>query len=155
MRRLDSLWSWALLLPPLASTSPYGTTTYPPYNSRRTLPILVAILAIVIGIVGVFVLLAGLFMLLAGLDLAIGGRFPLLGRGYFPNLVLAGGFYFILGAVEIATARGLWDLEAWALWLTAIIVFLLMVGSFFVSTLLFLLFLVLFIYLLAVRKHFL
>lgn len=131
----------------------YPSGTYRP--TRNQLPILVGILAILIGIVGALILIVGLLVLLAGLGIAFMAHAPALLTGVAGDAVLIGGFYFIFGMVLLATARGLWDLESWALWLTAIVVFLLMLSSLLVASwVLFFVLLILFIYLLGVRRHF-
>ncbi|MDE1837781.1 MAG: hypothetical protein KGJ23_14355 [Euryarchaeota archaeon] len=142
------------LLAPIVLGGAYGPASggLSPRPPTRQLPILVGILAILIGIIGFFVLLGGLLLLLAGLGVALGYRF--FGQGAFGSDVLAGGFYFILGIVMLATARGLWDLEFWALVLTILVVSLLLIGSYFVSLFLFIIFLILLIYLVLVRRHF-
>jgi uncharacterized membrane protein len=62
----------------------------------------------------------------------------------------------VVGAALIALARGLWDQELWALAVTVGILFAALAYEFFTAslTVLFVVALILFIYLLAVRHHF-
>ncbi|HEV2165961.1 MAG TPA: hypothetical protein VGS23_03120, partial [Thermoplasmata archaeon] len=62
----------------------------------------------------------------------------------------------VLGASLLALARALWDLERWSLYVTVGLLFVAQAYLFFTGsiTVLFLLLLAVFIYLLAVRHHF-
>ncbi len=62
----------------------------------------------------------------------------------------------LLGAVLLAVATALWRQETWALWTTIVVVFLTLAYLFFTDsiTVLFVLFLLLFMYLFSVRRHF-
>jgi hypothetical protein len=119
------------------------------------LPILVGILAVLLGLFGVFLVVVGLLILLTGLGIlaipavaaysAIGGP-----------AIIAGLITLIFGAVIVAVASGLWDLETWALYLTGIVLagiigWLVYTGSFGISLLISV---VLIIYLIAVSPHF-
>lgn len=141
----------AILLALVGTAYGYRPSTYP----QHRLPLLVGILAILIGLVGALILIVGLLVLLAGLGIALSAHAPVYLTGAAGGAVLVGGFYFVLGMIMVATARGLWDLEAWALWVTGIVVFLLLLGSFLIASwVLFVLVLILFIYLIGVRRHF-
>ncbi len=138
-------------------SSPYGGNPYAtaPYPPTRKLPILVGLLAVLVALVGIFLLFVGLFGLLWGLGILhiyAGG----LSNSVVGSLVIAGAFYFILGIVLLAVARGLWDTEAWALYTTAVVVVLLFVWAWLPPTDLFTVVLwgLLLAYLIAVRKHF-
>ena len=123
-------------------------------RSVRPLPILVGILAILIGLVGIVVVLVGTLILLSGLGL-LGPGYVLVGgipKGY---VVLFGAIYFITGIVMLSVARGLWDLESWALWTTGIIVGIELASALItVDLLLIIVFLFLLVYLVSVRHHF-
>ena len=124
-----------------------------PGNVVPSLPIGIAILAVLIAILGVVTLLAGALFLL---------------NAYFGNLVpisllivrsvdpLGAAILVLLGAVLLAVATALWRQETWALWTTIVVVFLTLAYLFFTDsiTVLFVLFLLLFMYLFSVRRHF-
>ena len=130
------------------------------YAYRRSspageLPILVGILAILIGIFGLFLVIVGALLLASGLGFfvvpAAAAYAPLAG-----DALLAGLIALVFGAVLLAVATGLWDLETWALYLTGIVVTIYLVllvlgGSFGWSLVLAA---GLLIYLVAVRNHF-
>ncbi|HTT44525.1 MAG TPA: hypothetical protein VMH38_00715 [Thermoplasmata archaeon] len=123
----------------------------PPAPSR---PLGVAILAVLVGIFGFLLILVGA-LLLAGIAAA-----SFLGVG--TSLVGIGGLTFgvivlIVGLIILGLALGLWHLRMWALVLTLIFVILELVsfglaGNF--VSLGFIFALILFIYLLAVHRHF-
>lgn len=139
----------------------YGGSSYPPPSYApqpspvHRLPILVGILAILIGIVGVFVLLIGLLALLWGLGiihfLAVG-----ISNNVVSSLVVAGGIYFVLGMILLVVARGLWDTESWALYLTGFVAVVLTIWAALPPTdyLGLILGILLIVYLVAVRQHF-
>lgn len=140
------------LLPQPRASASYGYAAAPP--PRRTLPVLVGILAILIALVGIVVTILGLLVLLYGLGV-VGHGYDLLHGIPVSFLVIFGAIYFIFGVVMIAVARGLWDLESWALWTTGVVVFIELVNSVLNDEIvLALIFVLLFVYLLAVRHHF-
>lgn len=124
-----------------------------PTPVRPSLPVGVAILAFLIALSGVVILLAGGLFLL---------------NSYLPNVVppellivrfidpIGAAVLVLLGAIMLSVATALWRQEAWALWTTIVVVFATLAYLFFTAsiTVLFLVFLVLFIYLLTVRRHF-
>jgi hypothetical protein len=117
------------------------------------LPIGVAILSILIAVLGVVILLAGSLFLL---------------HYYFATAVTTGllivssidsigaAILILFGAILLSVATALWRQESWALWTTIVVIFLALAYLFFTGsiTVLFLLFLLLFIYLITVRHHF-
>ncbi|MCI4355467.1 MAG: hypothetical protein L3K06_08925 [Thermoplasmata archaeon] len=118
-----------------------------------SLPIGVAVLAIAIALGGVVILLAGaLFLLNAYLGTVVPSSL-LIVRSVDP---LGAAILVLLGAILLSVATALWRQEAWALWTTIVVVFVALAYMFFTAsiTVIFLLFLVLFIYLLTVRHHF-
>lgn len=124
-----------------------------PTPPRPQRPLGVAILAFVIAVAGVIVLLSGVFALVNSL---LGPVVPislLVFRSVDP---LGAAILLLLGAVTIAIANALWDQERWALWTTIVGTFLAVTYLFFTQSLsvLFLVVLVLFVYLLAVRRYF-
>jgi hypothetical protein len=124
-----------------------------PTPPRPPRPIGVAILAVVISLAGVVILVSGLFSLvnvLAG---------PILPSNVtlFPAVdPIGAGILILLGAVMLAVANALWDQERWALWTTIVGTFLTFSYLFFTEsiTILFVVLLVLFVYLLSVRRYF-
>jgi hypothetical protein len=70
--------------------------------------------------------------------------------------VVGAGILLVLGVVLIGVATALWHQETWALWTTVVVLFFGLAYLFFTAyfTVLFLVLLVLFIYLIAVRHHF-
>lgn len=146
-----------------ASSSPAGPSA--PVEVRRlpprweptpvapSLPIGVGLLAIVIALSGVVILLAGaLFLLNAYLGTIVPPTL-LIVRSVDP---IGAAILVLLGAILLSVATALWRQEAWALWTTIVVVFVALAYMFFTAsiTVIFLLFLVLFIYLLTVRHHF-
>ncbi|MGA8663857.1 MAG: hypothetical protein WB809_02140 [Thermoplasmata archaeon] len=120
---------------------------------RSSLPVGVAIIAILIGILGFFTLLFGILVLVGIGASAYFGVPVFLGVGGLTLALIV----IILGIVELAVAYGLWDLNMWALVLAILVLIVEMAiyglaGAF--LSLGFLLSLVLFIYLLAVSRHF-
>lgn len=124
-----------------------------------TKPIGILVLAMIIGVAGVLGIILGLLVVLSP-AVNIGG-FGLLVNFVNDNInnlgLLGGAIIFIGGIVAVSVANGLWHQEMWAL--------VLCVGGTFVGeTIIFFLaipfsylffgLLVIFIYLLAVRKHF-
>lgn len=124
-----------------------------PGNVVPSLPIGIAILSVVIAILGVVTLLAGALFLL---NAYLGNLVPislLIVRSVDP---LGAAILVLLGAILLAVATALWRQETWALWTTIVVVFLTLAYLFFTDsiTVLFVLFLLLFMYLFSVRRHF-
>jgi hypothetical protein len=117
------------------------------------LPLGVAIFALIIAVTGLVLFLAGGLALL---------------NYYSPDSVPSGllilpsvdpvgaAILLLIGTVTLGLAHALWHQERWALWLTVGALFLGEAYLFFTATItvLFLLGLVVFVYLLAVRDHF-
>lgn len=119
---------------------------------RPTLPLGVALLAILIGLFGLLLLIAGLLVVIASsfsLYLAPTSVLGLTGD-------LAGGIILFLGVILLLVATGLWHLEMWALALSLLVVgfFLLIDVLAGTITLGLVIAAALFVYLLAVHRHF-
>ena len=117
------------------------------------LPIGVAILSILIAVLGVVILLAGsLFLLHYYFAAAV--TTSLLIVSSIDSIGAA--ILILFGAILLSVATALWRQESWALWTTIVVIFLALAYLFFTGsiTVLFLLFLLLFIYLITVRHHF-
>ncbi len=125
---------------------------YVPYRSR---PLGVAILAVLVGIYGILVILGGLFVLVGA---AVSPFVSLPAHFAGAGGVVLGVIVFIIGLIILGVALGLWHLRMWALVLALIVTFieLLIYGlaDRFI-TLGFILSLIVFVYLLAVHRHFL
>lgn len=118
-----------------------------------SLPVGVAVLAVSIAIAGVVVLLAGTLYLL---NAYLGNVVPtnlLIVRSVDP---IGAAILVLMGAVLLSVATALWRQESWALWTTIVVLFASLAYLFFTAsiTVLFLILLLLFIYLLTVRRHF-
>jgi hypothetical protein len=119
------------------------------------LPILVGILAVILGIFGIFLAVVGILILLTAfgiLSIPAAAAYTAIGG----PAVIAGLVTFIIGAIIVGVATGLWDLETWALYVTGIalaviIGWLVYTGSFGISLVISV---VLIIYLMAVSRHF-
>jgi hypothetical protein len=124
-----------------------------PTPVRPSLPIGVAVLAIAIALSGVVILLAGALFLLNAYFGAIVPSALLIVRSVDP---IGAAILILLGAILLSVATALWRQESWALWTTIVVVFVSLAYMFFTAsiTVIFVLFLVLFIYLLTVRHHF-
>lgn len=90
-------------------------------NSSSTLPLGVAILAVLIGIVGFVYVLVGLLLLI---HFGALGGLALFGQSTLGSIIV-----LVLGIVLLVVARGLWDLEVWALALAVLVVLLLLAGN--------------------------
>jgi hypothetical protein len=124
-----------------------------PLPPRPRLPIGAAILALLIAVIGLVILLAGVLVLL---NLFFGNEVP---AGIFTTHSVdefGASILILLGAVMVSVASALWRQERWSLWVTIVVVFLGLAYLFFTAsiTVLFVLLLVVFIYLLTVRRHF-
>jgi len=120
---------------------------------RPRLPVGVGILAILISFFAVAMVLAGLLYLLNAL---LGSVVPA-SLEFFTSLdPLGAAILIVLGASLLAVATSLWHQETWALWTTIVLVFATTAYLFFTGsiTVLFLVFIVLLVYLLAVRRYF-
>jgi hypothetical protein len=118
-----------------------------------SLPIGVGILSVVIAVSGIVILLAGaLYLLNAYLGDAVPASL-LIVRSVDP---IGAAILVLLGAILLSVATALWRQEAWALWTTLVVLFVALAYLFFTAsiTVLFVLFLLVFIYLITVRRHF-
>ncbi|MCI4364399.1 MAG: hypothetical protein L3K13_08955 [Thermoplasmata archaeon] len=121
---------------------------------RPSLPVGVAVLSFLLA-------LAGMLMVLTA---AVAILHQYLGSSAFPDSLLisssldiyGASILLVLGAAIVALARALWDQELWALYLTVGLLFAGLAYEFFTAsiTVLFLVLIVVFTYLLAVRHHF-
>jgi hypothetical protein len=124
-----------------------------PTPVRPRLPIGVAIVSFLIAVFAVVMVLAGLLFLLA----AYFGNVVPASLEIFQSIDLYGaGILMVLGASLIVVATALWRQETWALWVTLILVFGTTAYLFFTGsiTVLFVLFVIVFIYLICVRRYF-
>jgi hypothetical protein len=118
------------------------------------LPIGVAVMAALVAVAAIILIVTGALVLLNAY----------LGQTVIPSDLLisstidtfGAAILLVVGAALIALARGLWDQELWALAVTVGILFAALAYEFFTAslTVLFVIALLLFIYLLAVRHHF-
>ncbi|HXW67937.1 MAG TPA: hypothetical protein VEL82_08710 [Thermoplasmata archaeon] len=127
-----------------------------PVEQRKSRPILVAIVAILIGIYGFLEFVVGLLIAVGSAALAsLGSSFNVSVFGQ--TGVIAGAIVAIIGLIILGVAVGLWHLRLWALVLMLLFLAFEMVvyglARDFIS-LGFILALVLFVYLLAVSRHF-
>jgi len=124
-----------------------------PTPVRPHLPLGVAVVSVLIAALGVVMLLAGLLFLLSTLvtDLVPSSLEIFQSIDIYGAAILA-----ILGAALIGIATSLWRQETWALWTTIVLVFATATYLFFTGSVsvLFLVFVVLFIYLISVRRYF-
>jgi hypothetical protein len=122
-----------------------------PVVPRR--PLGVAVISVLIALFALVLLLAGLLYLLASY---LGPLVPT-GLELIPSLDVWGALIVaLLGAALLGIATSLWRQETWALWTTIVLVFLTTTYLFFTGsiTVLFLVFVVIFIYLISVRRYF-
>jgi hypothetical protein len=123
-------------LPPMAASRPLG----------------VAILAVLIGLVGVLTLIVAVAALVLFSGLALLTQFSFFGAG-----VVGGVLLLVFSIVLLVVAVGLWRLEMWALVLSAIVLFLVLVSDALRGNLLSfstIVVLLLLLYLVLVRRHF-
>ncbi|MGD1099551.1 MAG: hypothetical protein ABR888_04320 [Thermoplasmata archaeon] len=123
-------------------------------TSTSTRPLGVAILAFLVGLFGVLIIIGGLLILAAATVPAIlGVPSSFVGE----SGAIWGVIVLIIGLIILGLALGLWHLRMWALVLTLIVVFL-ELASFAIAgnyvSLGFILSLIIFVYLLAVNRHF-
>lgn len=124
-----------------------------PTPVRPRLPLGVAVVSVLLAAFGVVMLLAGLLYLLA----TVASDVVPSSLEIFQSIDLYGAAILaILGAALIGIATSLWRQETWALWTTLVLVFATSAYLFFTGsiTVLFLIFVVLFIYLISVRRYF-
>jgi hypothetical protein len=124
-----------------------------PTPVRPRLPLGVAFVSVLTAAFGVVMLLAGLLYLLA----TVAGEVVPSSLEIFQSIDLYGAAILaILGAALIGIATSLWRQESWALWTTLVLVFATSAYLFFTGsiTILFLIFVVLFVYLISVRRYF-
>jgi len=129
------------------------TTTYTSYTPSKSRPILVSILAILIGIYGFLVVLLGLLLLVGNsLFSSFGGA-----SFYGYSGTIAGVLVLVVGLIILGVAVGLWHLRVWALVVALLFLIVEMVSYGIAHAFLtweFIVSLLLFIYLLAVSRHF-
>jgi hypothetical protein len=136
----------------MTTAAPTNTYSPPPQKTR---PLGVAILAVLIGIYGfLLILLGGLILAASGAQHAFGVSLP---YNFGTSATLAGVITLVIGLIILGLAIGLWHLRMWALVLTLLFLAFEMVtyglaGAF--VSLGFILALILFVYLLAVSRHF-
>ncbi len=124
-----------------------------PTPVRPHLPIGVAIISILIALVAIVMVIAGLLFLI---NSVVGNLVPPVFE-LFPTIdVFGAGILSVLGIALLVIATSLWRQETWALWTTIVLVFATTAYLFFTGsiTVLFVLFVILFVYLLAVRRFF-
>jgi hypothetical protein len=124
-----------------------------PTPARPRLPLGVAVISVLIAAFAVLMVLAGLLFLLAQF---IGGFVPSSLEIFQSIDVYGAAILVILGAALLGIATSLWRQETWALWTTLVLVFGTTAYLFFTGsiTILFLVFVVLFLYLISVRRYF-
>jgi hypothetical protein len=116
-------------------------------------PLGVAILSVLIAIFAFVLLLAGILYVLSSYL----GSFVPASLELIPSLDIYGAaIVAVLGAALLGIATALWNQETWALWTTIVLVFATTAYLFFTEsiTVLFLVFIVLFLYLISVRRYF-
>jgi hypothetical protein len=143
--------------PAAGASAPVTVEHLPPRWSptppHPRLPIGVAVVSVLIALFAVIMVLAGLLFILATL---LGNVVPT-SLEIFQSIDLYGaGILIVLGMSLLVVATSLWHQETWALWVTLILVFGTTAYLFFTGsiTVLFLLFIVVFIYLICVRRYF-
>jgi len=123
--------------------------------SAPSRPLGVAILAVLIGIFGVLWIVGGI-LILAGV-----AAIAFLNAGALPGLIgisglVAGAVVLVIGLIILGIALGLWHLRMWALVLALLVLLVVVVsnGIAHAFDLVFFLSVILFVYLLAVHRHF-
>jgi hypothetical protein len=113
-----------------------------------------------VAIISVLIALGALILVLAGLLYVLSSYFgPVVppSLDLIPSVDIWGAvIVVILGAALLGIATSLWHQETWALWTTVVLVFGTTAYLFFTGsiTVLFLVFVVLFVYLISVRRYF-
>lgn len=133
-----------------------STPTAATYAPPRSRPILVSILSVLIGIFGFFWVLLGALVLVGSAAAHFFGGAPTFSQFGLTGAI-AGAIILVVGLIIMGLAVGLWHLRLWALVLTLLFLIVEMVSyglqgayvsfGFIVS-------LILFLYLLAVSRHF-
>jgi hypothetical protein len=116
-------------------------------------PLGVAVIAVLIALGALVLILAGLLFLLSSY---LGPLVPN-SLDLIPSVDIWGSvIVVILGAALLGIATSLWRQETWALWTTVVLVFATTAYLFFTGsiTVLFVVFVVLFVYLISVRRYF-
>ncbi len=124
-----------------------------PMPARPRLPIGVGIVSVLTAVFAVVMILAGLLFLLAQY---VAGYVPP-SLEIFTSIDLLGAVILVVvGSALLGIATSLWRQETWALWTTIVLVFGMTAYLFFTEsiTVLFLAFVILFVYLLSVRRFF-
>ena len=133
-----------------------GPNSSPGYSREPSLPLGVAILAVLIGLFGVLWILGGVLLLVSVT------AFSYFNAGGLPSVLhatglVAGIVLLIVGLIILGLAIGLWHRRMWALVLTLLVLIVVLVSyglaGAFVSYQ-FIVSLVLFVYLVAVNRHF-
>jgi len=127
--------------------------SWTPGAERPRLPVGVAILALLIAVIAFVMVLAGaLFLLNSAFQAWVPSSLEI-----FQSIDLQGALILlVLGVALLTIATSLWRQETWALWTTIVVVFAAIAYLFFTGSItwLFLIFVGLLIYLLAVRRYF-
>ena len=126
------------------------------YAAPPRRPLGVAILAVLVGLFGLIFVLGGILLL------ATSAAAAYFGTGGFTSLLhasgaIAGAIVLVIGLIILGLALGLWHLRMWALALTLIILAVVLIAEGLAGAFVsfgFLVSLVLFIYLIAVNRHF-
>jgi uncharacterized membrane protein len=124
-----------------------------PTSLRPKLPIGVAVLSVILAFLAVVMVLAGT---LFALNQAFGNLFPPSLEIFQSIDLLGAAILLVLGIALLVVATSLWRQETWSLWTTILLVFGATAYLFFTGsiTVLFLVFVGLLVYLLAVRRYF-
>jgi hypothetical protein len=123
------------------------------YSAPRSRPILVSILAFLVGLFGILWIVLGALVLAGSAAPAFLGAGSLVGT----TGIIAGAVILIIGLIILGLALGLWHLRLWALVLTLIFLLFEIVGDALRGSYVsfgFIVGVLLFIYLLAVSRHF-
>ena len=128
-----------------------GASSYGTAGASPRLPLGVAVISVVVGIVGAILLIIGVAFLLYGTVGAFSGL-TLFGASLIGGIVL-----IVFSVILLVTASGLWHLELWALVLSLVVIgvlllFYLLSGR--IISFAGILFVVVFVYLIAVHREF-
>ncbi|HTT72642.1 MAG TPA: hypothetical protein VMG99_00615 [Thermoplasmata archaeon] len=126
-----------------------------PAPESRSRPLGVAILAVLIGLYGFLLILLGALILVgSAAEHTFGSALP---YSFGTSVTIAGALTLVIGLIVLGLAVGLWHLRMWALVLTLLFLAFELISfglaGAFVSVG-FILSLILFLYLLAVSRHF-